>query len=149
MDYQKIKEDFNKKIWRLLSSMKKMISIVDTMVIDNEEGEKFVLELDTLLIDGEQRYITTKEPEICLFEVLDQQHIVSIDGTKAVAKNLFFFRPNNCPFGENQKLKIMGVTYNTIETENRLSTRFMISNGDKPKDMISVIFTSPEADIKI
>lgn len=129
--------------------MKKMISTVETMVIDNEEGEKFILELDTLLIDGEERYIITKEPEVCLFEVLDQQHIVTIDETKAVAKSFFFFRPNNYPFGENSKLKITGLTYNTRETENRLCTRFMITNGDKPRDMISVIFTSPESDIKI
>jgi hypothetical protein len=124
--------------------VEKMISIVDTMVIESEQGEKFMLEIDYPLIHEDERYILAKAPEYCLFEVVDLQHIVSMDSAKVFAVNFFFPRKYKFPFWQNRKFRIVGLTYNTKDEGYRLSTKFSIANGDKRQDMVSLIFTNPD-----
>ncbi|OMD35123.1 MULTISPECIES: hypothetical protein [Paenibacillus] len=124
--------------------MERIISTVDTMVIENEEGEQFILEVDAPFLHDNERYISAKSPEYCLFEVVDLQNIISMDQTKVLANNFFSSCPYKYQFGQNRKYKVVGLTYNTRDEGGRVSTKFSIANGDKHRDMVSLIFTSPD-----
>lgn len=122
--------------------MRKMSSIVDTILIKSMTGEKYMFEIDSIFAHEDERYILFKEPHY-LLKAVDCQHIITMNFVELLSINFYFKEQYEPPFDEYQLFKIVGVAHSTIEGINKTTTTFNFANGEEPQDMISVIFGEP------